>query len=517
MKDVSKLQDSTLPEFIGKPNFEETYNWNYKDINYVLLSYDKGCKAWCKKEGEKYFSPAVIFEPLILPSYTKVQLLDKNEFKISEFYYEYKSYIDSIPWNVKLLIGELGRYQYLALEAIYYIDGFKDFLKQEKKTQSLNYIISVWSLANAKELPLLKRIELTKEAMYTERSKMLSILIGLKCKKRFLNIINKFPPADIDRPLISKLYYFSENDKLYTALINNVVFKKSTINKIYSELPDWLITAEIINALTGLPPYIDSLKSVFPPIILNAEKNRQKEILTILKDVKNYQSMEDKFAALTQKLKLKQVFPPPPFKESKKLEAIKNGFRLKQEGLQMHNCVAGYADYVLRGESYFYHWDDGSGEPATVQVNIEEDYNYWYLEEALGFNNEKLTRKAIFNIKKELLNLSPDKKLPLGVCEVAGAFYYELQNKWDEINEGCKIVLQREPENEYDVLAIIVFLELNGELFKLGYVPRYRNSEFAKLMDKKQELKAEIVHKDENGSYKDLEIMISLTAPLVEI
>ncbi len=508
---------STIPEFIGEPDLKSTYKWNYKGEDYALMPFKNGCRAWKKEANGKFFKPTVINYPLILPSYKKINLLSDFEFASMESFYQYKEFIASIPKNIKLLISELGKYQYLALEATYYIEEFKDFLKQEQECKSLNYIIAIWSLSLAHNMPFTKRISLVKNAIYSDRCKMLSSLLYLPSKKRLLKILNKFIIDDIDNDLISILYYLSSDNKLYTALRNNIVLKKSIISKMYYELPDWLITEEIINALNALPKHIDSLKSVFPPVILNAEQKRQKEILKVLKDVTTYQSLENKFAILTQRLVLKEKFPPPPFKGSKRLEAISTGDRLKQEGLQMHNCVAGYIDSVLNNESYFYHWDDKSGEPATVQVSINKDYNYWYLEEALGFDNEELTKKTVFKIKKEVIRLMPDKKLPIGTCEVAGTYYYELKNKWDEINKTSKIILQREPNNEYDALAIIVFLEINGNFFKLGYIPRYRNNEFAKLLDINQKLRADVIEKNENDSYKDIEILISLIDPLIEI
>ncbi len=503
-----------LPNFDDEPDLNDTFVWKYKDSEYAVSSFKKSCKIWKKAPRERYFKPAVIFFPLINLIRNKIRLLPENEFSDHQDYVEYKKFIYSIPKRFHTLIVNLNQYQYLALEALYYIEDFESFLKQEIKNQSMNYIIAVWVLSNAKNQPLEKRIEITKEAMYSSRRKVISSLIELPCKKTLLKMINNFDIEDIDCELISALYYFSCNEKLYTAFTKSRKLKKKNILIAYYELPDWLTLPKIVKAVNQIPEYINSLNSVFPPMVLQARKEKRKEILASLKYVSSYRNLEHRLAALTQKFIFEKEFPVPPFKGSKNLEAIDTGIKLKREGLQMHNCVAGYVEEVLKNRSYFYHWDDGSGEPATIQLSPDGN-EFWFLEEALGFDNEELTEETLFKIKKELVHIMPDQKLPIETCHIAGTFYYEADKVWKHINKKSKIVLEREPTNEYDNLAIIVFLELNNALFKLGYIPRTSNEELAKLMDKKQKLKADVIGIEKENSYSGISLCISLVEPMV--
>ena len=48
------------------------------------------------------------------------------------------------------------------------------------------------------------------------------------------------------------------------------------------------------------------------------------------------------------------------------------------------------------------------------------------------------------------------------------------------INTGDRLEMFREPDNEYDELAILV---KNADGIKLGYIPRVQNAVFARLMD----------------------------------
>ncbi len=63
---------------------------------------------------------------------------------------------------------------------------------------------------------------------------------------------------------------------------------------------------------------------------------------------------------------------------------------------------------------------------------------------------------------------------------LAGFQYYGGKILWDEMREGDRLALIREPDNPHDPLAIRV--EWRGE--KLGYLPRAENREVAQAMDR---------------------------------
>ena len=63
---------------------------------------------------------------------------------------------------------------------------------------------------------------------------------------------------------------------------------------------------------------------------------------------------------------------------------------------------------------------------------------------------------------------------------LAGFQYYGGKILWDEMREGDRLALIREPDNPHDPLAIRV--EWRGE--KLGYLPRAENRDVAQAMDR---------------------------------
>lgn len=63
---------------------------------------------------------------------------------------------------------------------------------------------------------------------------------------------------------------------------------------------------------------------------------------------------------------------------------------------------------------------------------------------------------------------------------LAGFQYYGGKILWDEMREGDRLALIREPDNSHDPHAIRV--EWRGE--KLGYLPRAENRDVAQAMDR---------------------------------
>lgn len=92
------------------------------------------------------------------------------------------------------------------------------------------------------------------------------------------------------------------------------------------------------------------------------------------------------------------------------------------------------------------------------------------------------------------LTMPKDDRMLFLECPIAGWSFHDLEDDWDELCEGTKLVLVRERNNRYDANAIAVVLEddydpdavADGSFdfqFAIGYVPRTENELMARLMD----------------------------------
>ena len=90
---------------------------------------------------------------------------------------------------------------------------------------------------------------------------------------------------------------------------------------------------------------------------------------------------------------------------------------------------------------------------------------------------------------------------------IAGTSYIRDEAVFNEIKEGDKLVLEREPENRFDENAILV---LDSQKRKLGYIPEKDNIVFARLMDAGKYLTAKVNDLDPYGSFRKISISIYL-------
>lgn len=105
---------------------------------------------------------------------------------------------------------------------------------------------------------------------------------------------------------------------------------------------------------------------------------------------------------------------------------------------------------------------------------------------------------AVTDLSRELMQRTFQTHLPalpfardlfLLETHVAGLAHYQVESVQDLLVAGLPVLLQREPGNAHDDLAIEVLTQ--GRV-KLGYVPKNRNPVLARLMDAGKLLVAEV-------------------------
>ncbi len=92
-------------------------------------------------------------------------------------------------------------------------------------------------------------------------------------------------------------------------------------------------------------------------------------------------------------------------------------------------------------------------------------------------------------------------------CHIAGTTHRDVKSIEAALTPGTLLVLQREPANEHDPLAILILTEA-GET--LGYVPRAKNEALARLMDAGKLLFARLEAKGWQGDWLKVEVRIYL-------
>ncbi len=129
---------------------------------------------------------------------------------------------------------------------------------------------------------------------------------------------------------------------------------------------------------------------------------------------------------------------------------------------------------------------------------------------------ETAIAKYDYNFVKDILALINKDGLPtpfsreifLINVHIAGTSYVEdIEEIESELIEGDMIVMKREPDNQYDELAILI-LDKKGR--KIGYVPRNNNAILARLMDAGKIIFAKIISKNRADYWLKIDIEIYL-------
>ncbi|MCX7997649.1 MAG: HIRAN domain-containing protein [Leptospiraceae bacterium] len=90
---------------------------------------------------------------------------------------------------------------------------------------------------------------------------------------------------------------------------------------------------------------------------------------------------------------------------------------------------------------------------------------------------------------------------------VAGTSYLDLKEVEKQLEKQEFLKLVREPTNQYDALAILIY-DSKGN--KLGYVPRAKNEVLARLMDAGKLIFGRLVNKEYVGNWLKITVQIFL-------
>jgi len=115
---------------------------------------------------------------------------------------------------------------------------------------------------------------------------------------------------------------------------------------------------------------------------------------------------------------------------------------------------------------------------------------------------------SILNLAKSGLELGKpfSRQIFLISASIASSYYVnEIYELLDEMKIGAKLRFVREPDNQYDELAILVKDQNDN---KLGYVPRKKNPILARLMDAGKLIYGTVKTINNDDSYINIEMEI---------
>lgn len=400
-------------------------------------------------------------------------------------------YGEKIPEHVRKIAGGFRTCQWLALDAMRYVPGFIDFLEQESKGIGLNYVIACWTLAKADSLSAGDRKELNKKIISLKRKWLLANLADAPVDNIFVKSLARLDQRHLNISTIRGLLLITQCHEKAKAL--SMLGSLSPLEiKLLNNLPKWLAHPKLVCVFKEADEHDLELEDVIPPDVKNAPVSLRGRIRRSFLTAANLDDLEFLSARWSQKIFEDVRFPEPPIPGDNCLVPIRSGKELRKEGVEMSNCVAGYASEVAAGISYFYRWL--GQKRATVQLKKDQNGN-WYLHESLGSENEWLDDGEVTAITITVTwQLAATANVAL-TTYVAGTPHYQEEDILGSLHVGQELLLRREPDNPHDHFAIEVFTQGGA---KLGYVPRRRNRGVAHHMDYGISFKTRIIELTDN-------------------
>jgi len=121
---------------------------------------------------------------------------------------------------------------------------------------------------------------------------------------------------------------------------------------------------------------------------------------------------------------------------------------------------------------------------------------HWSLQEYLGYDNQTLPETEKVRIIKALADAFAPHGLFIMRCSIAGTRYYHYPELEPDFNNGDRLHLQTEPDNEHDPRAVEV---LTQNRQKLGYLPRHQNARVAAWLKRGLPVQATLLNDHQNG------------------
>lgn len=95
--------------------------------------------------------------------------------------------------------------------------------------------------------------------------------------------------------------------------------------------------------------------------------------------------------------------------------------------------------------------------------------------------------------------------------EIAGTRYSEdIKNSKDILEINDNLILERDYDNKYDENAIEIICKKNGNIYHLGYVPRYYAKELSKMIEEKVKYSAQIKYLNFESQLYDEDVTVDV-------
>ena len=316
------------------------------------------------------------------------------------------AYVGLIPLRVRRLVGQLDRWQWFALEAMWHLPEFASFLEGELLRVGPQFVLACLVLAEAHSLPKPARLALVHAIMSEPRCHLLSRLSrehwpwsALKClyKLDFGRLEEECRCDLLTRELLADLLACLRCRER-AKMVRHAARLSPHLIKNLQRLPMWAAPPNLTQ-LWDDPDVERVLIPVIDEVAEFADGETTERIRQSLAAVRTKEELPRKVGRFRKIALAKRPFPPPPVPGNEQLRPLGSVTAVHREAEEMANCLAALVYEVIKGKRYYYAWH--GAERATVELRRAPD-GRWSLGEYSA-----LSKKAIVEIESILATQSP--------------------------------------------------------------------------------------------------------------
>ena len=284
------------------------------------------------------------------------------------------------------IAARYGEYEEILRWAMERIENLDQFLWQEVRNRSLNYVMACLELSGLRYFPERVCLRMLRHIMTWPRHEVLTLLKRKPIDRHFTRALfrlRRYPRLEALDDLLEVIS--SEKKRRILSMIQSDGWE---FVEALRQVPEWMISLRLAKLLYVEVIYGHCVTDVISSTVLNAPAQWRESIAVSLKSASTPSELRALATRWKLKLTLNKPFPPPPIAGDEHLAPISSGADLAREGREMKNCVAEYAEGVIAGRYYFYRWL--GSERATVRIISCQD-GEWALNKCLGRENKMLT------------------------------------------------------------------------------------------------------------------------------
>ena len=316
----------------------------------------------------------------------------------------FAGYFSGIPRTERSLSASFGDYQWLALDLMWQEPRFVSFLDEELYNETQQYIFACCVLADAHRRPRTWRRKFADLMRTEKRTNLLGALSGIECSRAAVKAICKLGPIPCSKSVYKGLINFASHDPTVKG-VHHVDRIFPNLVAVVEGLPEAWLQPNLIKVLLSdpeidyaEPDYVEGeldkiigLYEAAPTSLQAAISESLRQVATIGGLFRWTQRWGDRLIEVLD-------FPPSPIPTIKNLIPLSSAAAMKDEALQMRNCLTHLAPYVIQRRAYFFHWDDDV-VPATVMLHNTSDRG-WMFHKVLGVKNKPIPRFLEFYLRQ---------------------------------------------------------------------------------------------------------------------